>query len=52
MLYRKSWSADKMMPALSGINTLCKGEKCVFMLYKEVVVDEDDACFVRDQHAK
>ena len=28
---------DKMMPALS-------------CLYKEVVVDED-ACFVRDQHA-
>ena len=32
MLYRKSWSADKMMPALSGINTLSK-EKSVFLCY-------------------
>ena len=31
--------ADRMMPALSGINTLCK-EKSVFLCYtKEVVVD-------------
>ena len=40
-----------MMPALSGINTLDHDanvrRKVCFMLYKEVVVDEDDACFVR-----
>ena len=35
---RKSWSADKIMPALSGIKHAMLGEKCVFMLYKEVVV--------------
>ena len=32
MLYRKSCSTDKMMPALSGINTLSK-EKSVFLCY-------------------
>ena len=28
----KSWSTDKMVPALSGINTLSK-EKSVFLCY-------------------
>ena len=32
MYTRKSWSTDKMMPALSGINTLSK-EKSVFLCY-------------------
>ena len=48
---RKSWLTDKMIPTLSGINTLSKEKSVFFMLYKAVVVDEDDACFVRDQHA-
>ena len=32
VIHRKSWLTDRMVPALSGINTLCK-EKSVFLCY-------------------
>ena len=52
MLYKEVVVDDKMMPALSGINTLSK-EKSVFLCYtRKSWSMTDDACFVRDQHAK